>query len=209
MAKRVSETMIKLLKSATAAIAFLVCCSVPFSNANPLEESPYIAVEQDDPIFNNMIESSSIVIESHKLIFFPVPKVADTLWLMLLRRMMGFDNWKSLDVDLFEGLVRLSDFSIEQATEMMNSPNYTRATFLRDPKDRFLSTFVDKVMSNDASIKRSCCSEGDNCLRNYQTMTGFASLIRSCDDKHWTPISTWIDRKFVSKLNFVGHLETA
>ena len=187
----------------------MLCCSVQLSNANPIDSKSYTPVEQDDPIFNNMFDSSPIVIESHKLIFFPVPKVADTLWLMLLRRMMGFENWKSLDVDSFEGLVRLSDYSIEKATEMMNSPDYTRATFLRDPKDRFLSTFVDKVISNDASIKRSCCSEGDDCLRNYQTMTGFATLIRTCDDKHWAPISSWIDKKFVPKLNFVGHLETA
>ncbi len=156
-----------------------------------------------------MIDSSPIVIQSHKLIFFPVPKVADTLWLMLLRRLMGMENWKSLDVDSFDGLARLSDFTIEQATEMMNSPEYTRATFLRDPKDRFLSTFVDKVMSSDASIKQSCCPEGDNCLLNYQTMKGFANLIQTCENKHWIPMSSWIDLKFVPTLNFVGHLENA
>ncbi|KAI2499658.1 sulfotransferase family [Fragilaria crotonensis] len=199
--------MIAILKSATAAIAFLLCCCVPVANADP--SSSYIPVEQDDRIFNNMIDSSPIVIESHKLIFFPVPKVADTLWLMLLRRMMGIKEWKSLDLDLFDGLARLSDYSIEQATEMMNSPEYTRATFLRDPKDRFLSTFVDKVMSSDVSIKHSCCPEGNNCLLDYQTMKGFANLIRTCEDKHWIPISSWIDRKFVPKLNFVGHLENA
>ena len=92
---------------------------------------------------------------------------------------------------------------------MMNSPEYTRATFLRDPKDRFLSTFLDKVMSGDVSIKQSCCPEGDNCLDKYQTMAGFTSLIQTCDNKHWIPMSSWIDRKFVPKLNFVGHLETA
>ena len=201
--------MVARLKSATVAIAFLLCCAVPLSRANAVDSSSYIHVDQDDPIFNNMIDSSPIVIESHKLIFFPVPKVADTLWLMLLRRMMGLENWKSLDVDSFDGLVRLSDYSIEQATEMMNSPEYTRATFFRDPKDRFLSTFVDKVMSDDASIQRSCCPEGDDCLHKYQTMTDFATLIQTCNDKHWTPMSSWIDQKFVPTLNFVGHLENA
>jgi hypothetical protein len=201
--------MIENVKSAAAAIAFLLSFSIPFSNANTIDPLSYFHVEQDDHIFNNMINSSPIVIESHKLIFFPVPKVADTLWLMLLRRMMGLENWKSIDDDSYDGLVRLSDYSLEQATVMMNSPEYTRATFLRDPKDRFLSTFLDKVMSGDVSIKQSCCPEGDNCLDKYQTMAGFTSLIQTCDNKHWIPMSSWIDRKFVPKLNFVGHLETA
>ena len=197
--------MIAYLKSAAVAIALILCCSAKSTDAS----SSYVSVEHDDLIFNNMIESSPVVIESHKLIFFSVPKVADTLWLMLLRRMMGFGDWQSLDVASYDGLVRLSDYSTEQATEMMNSPEYTRAIFVRDPKDRFLSTFVDEVMSDDASIKRSCCNEGEDCAHQYQSMTDFANLILTCNDKHWTPISNWIDRKFIPTLNFVGHLETA
>ncbi|KAI2493561.1 sulfotransferase family [Fragilaria crotonensis] len=201
--------MIASLKPAAAAFALLVCCAIPFWNVTSNGASSYIPVEQDDHMFMNMIDSSPIVIESNKLIFFPVPKVADTLWLMLLRRMMGLENWKSIDDDSFEGLVRLSDFPPEQAAAMMNSPEYTRATFVRDPKDRFLSTFLDKVMSGDASIKQACCPQDQNCLHKYQTMSDFVSLIQTCDDKHWIPMSTWIDRKFVPTLNFVGHLETA
>ena len=139
--------------TAALVLSFLLCCSTSLSFTNAIDSSLYIPVEQDDPIYNNLIQSSPIVIESHKPIFFPVPKVADTIWLMLLRRMMGMENWNSLDGDSFDGIVRLSDFSVEQATEMMNSPEYTRATFLRDPEDRFLSTFlVDKIMNDDASI---------------------------------------------------------
>ena len=201
--------MIASVKLATGAFSFLLCCVVPFSNANAIGSTAFIPVEHDDYIFNNMIDSSPFVVESHKLIFFPVPKVADTLWLMLLRRMMGSENWKSLDVDPLDGLVRLSDYSIEEATEMMNSPEYTRATFIRDPKDRFLSTFVDNVMSGDASIKQSCCPQGDDCLRKYRTISDFVTLIQTCDDNHWTPMSSWIDQKFIPTLNFVGHLETA
>ncbi|KAI2507153.1 sulfotransferase family [Fragilaria crotonensis] len=203
--------MIASLKWPAAAIAVVLCCAVPFSNANPYVRNPTskIPVVQDDRIFNNMIDSSPVVIESHKLIFFPVPKVADTLWLMLFRRMMGIENWQLLDDDPFEGLMRLSDYSVEEATEMMNSPEYTRATFVRDPKDRFLSTFVDKMMSGDASIQQSCCPEGENCLHEHQTMTDFASLIQTCDNKYWMPVSNWIDKKFIPTLDFVGHFESA
>lgn len=91
---------------------------------------------------------------------------------------------------------------------MMNSPNYTRAIFLRDPKDRLLSTYLDKVLSYDTSIKQSCCPKGESCLHKHQTVTDFVTLIKTCNDKHWMPMSSWIDRKFINKLNFVGHLET-
>jgi hypothetical protein len=42
--------MIANLRSAAAAIAFLLCCSIPFSNATPIGSSSYIPVEQDDYI---------------------------------------------------------------------------------------------------------------------------------------------------------------
>ena len=198
-----------MIACATAFLLCCCCCFCQFSFANPNSPSSYTTVEEDDRTFNNEINSSPIVIESHKLIFFPVPKVADTLWLMLFRRMMGSGDWKSFDADSYDGVVRLSDYSVEQATEMMNSPEYTRAIFLRDPKDRFLSTFLDEIMSGDASIAQSCCPEGDNCLDTYKTMTDFATLIQTCDDKHWIPVSKWIDSKFFPTLNFVGHLENA
>jgi hypothetical protein len=204
--------MIASLTSTAAAIAFLQCCSVPFTHGALITSSACIPVAQHDYskyIVNNKIDSSPIVIEKYKLIFFPVPKVADTLWLMLLRRMMGLETWKSPYVDSFDGLFRLSDFSIEQATDMMNSPQYTRAIFLRDPKDRFLSTYLDKVMSQDASIEHSCCPKRKCYHHKYQTVTDVATLIQTGNDKHWMPMSTSIDREFIPKLNFVGHLETA
>ncbi|KAI2501664.1 sulfotransferase family [Fragilaria crotonensis] len=201
--------MIKSLKSAAATIAILLCSCVAFTNAIPICSSAYIPVEHDAYIYNNVSNSSPIVIEKYRLRFFPVPKVADTLFLMLLRRMMGLQTWKSLDVDSSDGLVRLSDFSIDKATHMMNSPEFTRAIFLRDPKDRFLSTYLDNVLSNDASIMQSCCLEGESCLHKYHTTAEFATLIQTCNDKHWMPMSSWIDPEFIPKLNFVGHLENA
>jgi hypothetical protein len=203
--------MFASVKWRAVALVLVLCSTVPVSYANPNVNiaTSYIPVLEDDGIMNNMIGSSPIVIESHKLIFFPVPQVADATWSMLFRRMMGIENWNSLHFELFEGVTRLSDYSAEQATEMMNSPDYTRATFVRDPKDRFLSTYVNKIMNNDMSIKHSCCPEGENCLHEYQTMIGFASLMNTCDDKHWIPVSKWIDSKFFPTLNFVGHLENA
>ena len=193
----------------SVATAFLLCCSIPLSNDINICSSAFIPLEQDDNIYNNMSDSSPIVIEQYKLIFFPVPKVADSIWLILLRRMMGSQTCKSFEINSFDGLVRLSDFSIEQATHKMNSPQYSRAIFLRDPKDRFLSTYLDQVLNYDASIEQSCCPEGESCLHKFQTVTDFATLIQTCNDKQWMPMSSWIDEKFIPKLNFVGHLENA
>jgi Sulfotransferase family len=204
--------LITHLKSTLVAVTFLLCYFICFSNTNPIASSVYIPLQDDDFVFlDTDVQSSPIVIESHKLIFFPVPKVADIMFMMLLRRMTGFENWKSLNVDpRDDGLVRLSDYSIEQATEMITSPEYTRATFLRDPKDRFLSTYLDLVLNRNTSIEQLCCRKDDKCFHKYHaTIRDFATtLIWNCHDKHWIPMSRWIDPRFIPTLNFVGHLET-
>lgn len=130
--------MIAKLKSTFATVTYLLLCFfICFSNTNPIASSADTPLQGDDFIFNINVQSLAIVIESHKLVFFPVPTVADIMWVTLLRHMMGFENWMSLDVDPHDddddGFVRLSDSSREQATEMMSSPTYTRVSFLRDP----------------------------------------------------------------------------
>jgi hypothetical protein len=43
------------------------------------------------------------------------------------------------------GLKYLQAFSPRDATKMMRDPSWTRAIFLREPKQRFLSAYLDKV----------------------------------------------------------------
>ena len=94
-----------------------------------------------------------IVVEKYKLVFFTIPKVACTTWKQAFGLMIGYDNWY-LDTEGLEGdphdpnlngLRYLYHFPIETAHEMMTSPHWTRAIFVRDPKIRFLSAFMDKA----------------------------------------------------------------
>ena len=148
-------------------------------------------------------DSAPIVIESHKLVFFTIPKVGCTVWKQLFRRMMKLDDWSSQD-DVkglphnpeTNGLKYLNDYSTEEASIMMTSPEWTRAIMVRDPKIRFLSAFIDKAIENDHShIKNKCCKDG-SCIDDALTLGGFLDLCHTCKDEHWHPQNDRVDQKY-------------
>ena len=128
----------------------------------------------------------------------------------LFRRMMGYDDWKTANPHEGDGgLVRLKDLDQSKATEVMNSPEYTRVIFVRDPKERFLSTWFQKVLQYDSSIQANCCRDNENCLvEEAQTLSGFVELASNCVDRHWLPQSHVMEAKYWPQLDFVGHAET-
>ncbi|CAB9497593.1 carbohydrate [Seminavis robusta] len=175
-------------------------------------------VDNDDYIYGNAgsWDAAPIVVESHKLVFFSIPKAGCTTFKMLFRRMMGKKNWRSQDGQVFlphnprfNGLRYLHEYTLEEANEIMTSPNYTRAVFVRDPKLRFLSAFLDKALSNGGDyIKKKCCPAGD-CIEAAQTLEGFLDLVKWCPDEHWKPQSERMEAKYFQTIDFVGHLENA
>lgn len=164
----------------------------------------------------NTWDASPVVIESHKLIFFTIPKVGCTVWKQLLRRMMGSKDWDSQDGTTLQphnpkvnGLKYLYNYTIEEASVMMTSPEWTRAMMVRDPKERFLSAFLDKSLSNfHAYIIGKCCKDG-SCVDAAQNLTGFLALTRVCEDEHWRPQNDRVDYKYWPYINYIGHIETA
>jgi Sulfotransferase family len=161
-------------------------------------------------------DAAPVVLESHKLIFFTIPKVGCTIWKQLFRRMMGYDDWMSQDYETWQphnpavnGLKYLSDYTPEEASELMTSPDWTRAMMVRDPKQRFLSAFLDKSVGNfHTHIIRRCCHD-ESCVEGAQTVAGFLQLCSVCDDGHWRAQSLRVDYKFWPYIDFVGHVETA
>ena len=167
--------------------------------------------------FNNQHarwDSAPIVLKSHKLLFFTIPKVGCTVWKQLFRRMMGYDDWNSQDDGLphnpgNNGLKYLYHYSLEEASEMMTSPEWTRAIMVRDPKMRFLSAFLDKSVSNDHKhIIQRCCPD-KSCVDEAQTIPGFLRLVQLCDDAHWRRQHERVEFKYWPFMNFVLHVETA
>jgi Sulfotransferase family len=161
-------------------------------------------------------DSSPIVVEAYKLIFFTIPQAGCTVWKQLLRRMMNLPDWNKQGTEKMlphnpktNGLKYLHDYSLEQASIMMTSPEWTRATMVREPKLRFLSTFLDKAIGNDQKhIHERCCPDRI-CIDDSQTIPGFLDLCYGCQDEHWQSQHERIDEKFWPYIDHVLKFENA
>ena len=153
------------------------------------------------------------VVESHKLIFFSFPKVACTVWKQLFRRMEGYDVWigkkAKIHDPLFNGLKYLTQYSLENATRIMNDPAYTKAAFVRDPKDRFLSAFLDKGLQQDGIfVLDHCCRTDKQCWpESNRSLAHFFELTKVCRDEHWIPMNERLDSKYLPLIDFIGSMD--
>jgi hypothetical protein len=161
-------------------------------------------------------DAAPIVMADYKLIFFSVPKVGCTVWKQLFRRMLGHEDWLSQDYEKLlphnpetNGLKYLYDYSLEEANEMMTSPQWTRAMMVREPKARFLSAFLDKALSNDHHHLISTCCPDSSCVEDALTLEGFLRLVAVCHDDHWRPQGIRVDYKYWQYIDIVGHVENA
>ena len=151
----------------------------PTAAQNPPAASATIATfTADDMDWSDSIfrregwDNDPVVIESHKLLFFTVPKNSCSEFKMLFRRMMGLKDWKTvgsmqerLHNPASNGLRYLGTYPKEQQAEFMTSPEWTRAIFLRDPRERVLSAYMDKGLGGykeykfvaGGYVKSHCC----------------------------------------------------
>lgn len=183
-------------------------------------EISFVEIEKKDLAYKGregQSNGSPIVVEKYKLIFFTVQKTGCTVWKQLARRMMGLDDWRTGPTypNKNTGLSYLYDYNITRANELMNDPTYTRAVFVRDPKERFVSAFLDKAINTDYVSKKCCRRMKDrrkkqHCIRESKNFTTFLlETSKNCKDTHWGPQSSRIQEKYLETLDFVGHLETA
>ena len=172
-------------------------------------------------------DSSPIVVEEYRLVFFTQGKVACTVFKQLFRKMMHLDDWyvhKEPNLPhnpKANGLKYLYDFNPDQAYEMMTSPTWTRAIFVRDPKERLLSAFLDKVQRKEGNyVTKHCCHDemmmvmnGDDHLtcgqKASKSLRDFMNIIQSYQgctmDSHWVVQTNRIPSRFWSYVNFIGH----
>jgi len=164
---------------------------------------------------------SAVVIPSHKLIFVPIPKVACTVWYKLFRRMTGLEDWQSELGPLpqnpdVNGLTYLADYSRAQATDMWTSPSWTKAIMVRDPKERLLSAYLDKVKHSytRALVHGACCQDTNDCANEQNmTLSQFVNLLvdRECwnTGDHWNLQSERMERKYWPHVTSILHLNDA
>jgi hypothetical protein len=173
-------------------------------------------IRTNDYIFSKQdFDSSPIVLERYKLVFFTVAGVGDVTWRCLFRRMMGHSDWQNTTRQL-DGLSYLYEFNVQEATTMMTSTEYTRAMFVRDPEQRILSSYLETVVKgNGTYFRQACCpfegggDEDKDCVPQARNISKFLKLTSVCDDPYWRPQSRKMEPKYYPLLNFIGHYETA
>lgn len=189
--------------------------------------SRYQLVQSMDYIYKKDLgqwDASPVVVEKFKLIFFTVPKNACTTWKMLFRRISGALNYQDQDErrglphdPTRNGLRYLWHYSLDDANRIMTSPDYTRAIFVRDPKERFLSAYLDKAVALPDFLRRKCCrnvtmttvsvSNAVVCSGQVPTPFQFLDLIQECKDGHWVQQHFRMEEKYWPFINFVGRHE--
>lgn len=183
----------------------------------PLHKPKQIFIVPNHYIYSNaQWDSAPIVVEKYKLMFFSVPDVACTLFKKLLRKMMGLNDWdvknKHLPHDPKKnGLKYLYDYSPNEATTFLVSDEWTKAIFVRDPKERVVSSFVNRGLQKDADfVKRRCCSEKGVCAKRAgQSFMGFLQVIQKCCNPQWNPVTHRMEGRYWPYINFVGQLNNA
>ena len=98
----------------------------------------------------------------------------------------GAHDWKSQDYKKMlphnpetNGLTYLHNYDLTTANKMMTDPTWTRAIFVRDPKDRFFSAFFDKAKKFPDFLRQKCCASTGDCIETSQTASGFMDLIEA------------------------------
>eukprot|EP01060_Flectonema_neradi_P022779 TRINITY_DN309_c0_g1_i1.p1 TRINITY_DN309_c0_g1~~TRINITY_DN309_c0_g1_i1.p1 ORF type:complete len:557 (+),score=67.20 TRINITY_DN309_c0_g1_i1:170-1672(+) len=131
-------------------------------------EYPYIEVTPDD--FFQM-KNTVLVDPFHKLIFFKVAKVMSTNLLGLYDRLLGHTdvvkdfnqtmNIHAIENTHFRRRMTLGSLSVLQANQIMNDPSWKKIVFLRDPTERFLSFYLDKIGTKKGFAARFGRREGE------------------------------------------------
>lgn len=158
--------------------------------------------------------------EEFKFIFFPVAKAACTEWVRFFMRLNKSPLWCSNEYEhgihsiKHENIKFISDYTLEEQTEMMTSRDWTRAIFVREPKKRFLSAFLDK--SHNPDWLRNFCptyaSRGGNeteCIERRHDFDFFVKkLTVTLDDNvHWLPCFDYIDEKWWPYMTFISTMK--
>jgi hypothetical protein len=170
-----------------------------------------VVFEKSVPIrASDFRDASPFVLEDHKLVFIWFPKVGCTVWKRLFRRMMGYTDWNTKNPHPANenGLVVLDDLDPDQVTRILNAPDWTVVMILRDPKDRLLSAYLDKIVRAEGKCIRRCCNFNDACMNHSRTLPGFVELIPRCPNVHWRPQALFVPNNVLPVVDFVGHMET-
>ncbi|KAK1737849.1 carbohydrate sulfotransferase [Skeletonema marinoi] len=168
---------------------------------------------------------------NNKLAFCGIAKNGITNWIQLLRFIIGAPDylsvpyqkhdWKKFQFDSLDEQVQL---------DILNDESYTFAAFFRDPAERLLSLYLDKINGSDERWKNHFVSRyGLNGTPSFEEFVKMIDRERTscpfngrnsarlggidwCTDEHWAPqtfncgLSEFLPRfKFIGSLNRIEH----
>jgi hypothetical protein len=84
----------------------------------------------------------------------------------------------------------LSTGSVDENTTFRLMSISTRSVFVRDPKERFLGLFLDKVVQTEHLYERCCIKKKteekqEACREKINHVTSFVEMTRECRDTLW------------------------
>ncbi|CAC5364354.1 CHST9 [Mytilus coruscus] len=124
----------------------------------------------------HVFENSPIVLKRYKLIFFWNEKSGCTYWKSMFHFIQGLKNE---DVHSSHLLSYLAQFDDKEVTEMMFDNSWTKAVFVREPRERILSCYLDKGFEK-AFMKHYF-------KRTPKSFLDFLKLIKQFKGSHWEP----------------------
>jgi hypothetical protein len=181
----------------------------------------------DDLIYNDERNTVPIVNEEYKVIFFQVAKAASSEWLRFFAKLQGLSTYcdnPHLHDNKTNGIKRLCDFSTEEAQRMMLDPTWTKAIFVRNPKTRILSAYLDKSVVHHGYFEKHQCvsyakmmgSKGNiskkalrECQEKHEDFGFFLKTLVPVlkDNVHWRTAHSRVDSKWWPYIDYISNME--
>ena len=163
------------------------------------------------------------VLPKQKLLLFTVLKVSSTVFTQVAKRLDGNPSWSNncgnIQNPLLTNLTYLTDLPPRDAEELLLDPDWTKAIFVRDPKERVLSAYLNKAVGETQYIKRRCCEQKSSPVHELLECHDPHSLpiisfeeflkvvVPQCKDGHWCRQSELLRPVQWPHINFVGHFD--
>ena len=188
---------------------------------NPPKNVKHPIVTKNDLIYDAHRNTPPIVNEEYNTIFFQVAKAGSSEWTRFFLRLSNDSTWCSserIHDTKKNGLKYLSDYTMEEARQMMIDPKWNKAIFVRHPKPRVLSAFLDKAVARSLFFTKTICKayqkhDGkniDDCLKYHENFDFFVKEIIPTNslNVHWRTIYSRVDEKWWPYINYVGYMES-
>ena len=189
---------------------------------NSQHPHPHPWLKRSDLIFNNDRNTPPIVIEEYNLVFFLTAKTASTEFVRFFSRLEHHPNWCAGGIHNPQRhkLKFLSSYTLKEAHGIMTDPKWKKAIFVRHPKARILSAFLDKCIHwSERFVTEYCTNYGsilgslhdfNRCKMHHEEFKFFLQDITTTLDKdvHWRSIFSRIDEKWWPYIDFIGNMDT-